>query len=60
MKKKDLAKEYALARLQGRLIGNETQFDGHEVFTEADIEAAFNAGKRECGRKRGRVRVGGY
>ena len=31
--------------MQGRLIGNEIQFDGHEVFTEADIEAAFNAGR---------------
>ena len=45
MKKKDLAEEYALARLQGRLSGNEIQFDGHKVFTEADIKAAFNAGR---------------
>ena len=45
MKKKDLGQEYATARLQGRLSGNEIQFDGHEVFTEADIEAAFNAGR---------------
>lgn len=45
MEKKNLAKEYATARLQGRLSGNETQFNGHEVFTETDIENAFNAGR---------------
>lgn len=45
MKQKDLAEEYATARLQDRLSGNEIQFDGHKVFTEADIEAAFNAGR---------------
>ena len=45
MKKKDLAKEYALARLQGRLSGNEVSFSDNKVFTEADIEAAFNAGR---------------
>ena len=45
MKQKDLAEEYATARLQDRSSGNEIQFDGHKVFTEADIEAAFNAGR---------------
>ena len=45
MEKKNLAKEYASARLQGRLSGNETLFNGHEVFTETDIEDAFNAGR---------------
>lgn len=45
MEKKNLAKEYATARLQGRLSGNEIQFNGHEVFTETDIENAFNAGR---------------
>lgn len=45
MEKKNLAEEYASARLQGRLSGNETRFDGHEIFTEADIEDAFNAGR---------------
>ena len=45
MKKKDLAKEYALARLQGRLSGNEVSFSENKVFTEEDIEAAFNAGR---------------
>ena len=44
MENENLAKEYATARLQGRLSGNETQFNGHEVFTETDIENAFNAG----------------
>ena len=43
MKKKDLAKEYALARLQGRLSGDELSFSDNKVFTEEDIEAAFNA-----------------
>lgn len=45
MGKKDLAKEYALARLQGRLIGNEVSFSDNKVFTEEDIEASFNAGR---------------
>ena len=42
---KDLAKEYATARLQGRLSGNEVSFSENKVFTEGDIEAAFNAGR---------------
>ena len=42
---KDLAKEYALARLQGRLSGNEISFCENKVFTEGDIETAFNAGR---------------
>lgn len=41
---KDLAKEYATARLQGRLSGNEVSFSENNVFTEEDIKAAFNAG----------------
>lgn len=45
MKNKDLAKEYALARLQGRLSENEVSFSGNKVFTEEDIEDAFNAGR---------------
>ena len=45
MNKKDLAKEYATARLQGRLSGNEVSFSDKKVFTEEDIEAAFNAGR---------------
>lgn len=45
MKKKDLAVEYALARLQGRLSGNEVSFCENKVFTEGDIETAFNAGR---------------
>lgn len=45
MKKKDLAKEYALARLQGRLSGNEVSFSENKVFTEEDIKEAFNAGR---------------
>lgn len=45
MKQKDLAKEYATARLQGRLSGNEVSFSENKVFTEEDIEAAFNAGR---------------
>lgn len=45
MKNKDLAKEYALARLQGRLSENEVSFSDKKVFTEEDIEAAFNAGR---------------
>lgn len=45
MEKKDLAKEYAAARLQGRLSGNEISFSESKVFTEEDIEAAFNAGR---------------
>lgn len=42
---KDLAKEYATARLQGRLSGNEVSFSENNVFTEEDIKAAFNAGR---------------
>lgn len=45
MKKKDLAKEYALARLKGRLSGDEISFCENIVFTEGDIETAFNAGR---------------
>lgn len=45
MKKKDLAQEYATARLQGRLSGNEVSFSDNKVFSEEDIEAAFNAGR---------------
>lgn len=45
MKQKDLAKEYALARLHGRLSGNEISFCENKVFTEGDIESAFNAGR---------------
>ena len=45
MKQKNLAQEYAAARLQGRLSGNEVSFSGKKVFTEGDIEAAFNAGR---------------
>ena len=45
MKQKDLAKEYATARLQGRLSGNEVSFSENKVFTEEDIETAFNAGR---------------
>lgn len=45
MEKKDLAKEYATAKLQGRLSGNEISFSESKVFTEEDIEAAFNAGR---------------
>ena len=45
MKKKDLAKEYTLARLQGRLSGNEMSFSENKIFTEEDIESAFNAGR---------------
>ena len=45
MKQKNLAEEYATARLQGRLSGNEVSFSGNKVFTEEDIEDAFNAGR---------------
>lgn len=45
MIQKDLAKEYATARLQGRLSGNEMSFSENKVFTEEDIETAFNAGR---------------
>lgn len=45
MIQKDLAEEYAAARLQGRLSGNEISFSGKEVFTEEDLKAAFNAGR---------------
>ncbi len=45
MKHKDLAEEYATARLQGRLSGNEVSFSENKVFTEEDIEEAFNAGR---------------
>ena len=43
---KDLAKEYALARLQGRLSDNEISFSENRIFTEEDIKAAFNAGRK--------------
>ena len=46
MEKKDLAREYATARLQGRLSGNEISFCENKVFTEGDIETAFNAGRK--------------
>ena len=42
---KDLAKEYALARLQGRLSDNEISFSENRIFTEEDIKDAFNAGR---------------
>lgn len=42
---KKLAEEYALARLQGRLSGNEISFSENRVFTKEDIENAFNAGR---------------
>lgn len=42
---KKLAEEYALARLQGRLSGNEVSFSDNKVFAEEDVEAAFNAGR---------------
>lgn len=45
MKQKNLAKHYTTARLQGRLSGNEVSFSENKVFTEEDIEAAFNAGR---------------
>ena len=45
MEQKDLAKEYATARLQGRRSGNEVSFSENKVFTEEDIEAAFNVGR---------------
>lgn len=45
MKKKNLAKEYATARLQRRLSGNEVSFSDNKVFTEEDIECAFSAGR---------------
>lgn len=48
MERKNLAKEYAAARLQGRLSGNEISFsnnNNNKVFSEEDIEAAFNAGR---------------
>lgn len=31
--------------MQGRLSGNEISFSGNNVFTEGDIETAFNAGR---------------
>ena len=46
MNKKDLSKEYATARLQGRLSGNEVPFSENKVFTEEDIQAAFNTGRK--------------
>ena len=45
MERKNLAKEYAVARLQGRLSGNEISFSNNKIFSEEDIEAAFNAGR---------------
>lgn len=46
IEKEDLAVEYALARLQGMLSGNEVSFCENKVFTEGDIETAFNAGRK--------------
>ena len=46
MKKKDLAEEYALARLQGRQSENEISFSENRIFTEEDIQTAFNAGRK--------------
>ena len=45
MRNKDLAKEYAFARLQGRRSENEISFSENRIFTEEDIKAAFNAGR---------------
>lgn len=45
MKKKNLAEEYATARLKGRLSGNEMSFSENKIFTEEDIKCAFNAGR---------------
>lgn len=45
MKKKNLAEEYATARLKGRLSGNEMSFSENKIFTEEDIECAFSAGR---------------
>ena len=45
MEKKNLAEEYATARLKGRLSGNEMSFSENKVFTEEDIVEAFNAGR---------------
>lgn len=45
MKKKNLAQEYATARLKGRLSGNEMSFSENKIFTEEDIKCAFNAGR---------------
>ena len=42
---KDLAQEYAAARLQGRLSGNEMSFSENKIFTGEDIKYAFNAGR---------------
>lgn len=39
------SKRIALARLKGRLSGNELSFSENKVFTEEDIEDAFNAGR---------------
>lgn len=46
MNKKDLAKEYAFARLQGRQSENEIPFSENRIFTEEDIQTAFNAGRK--------------
>ena len=46
MEKKNLAKEYAFARLQGRLNANEISFSENRIFTEEDIQTAFNAGRK--------------
>ena len=43
---KDLAKEYALARLQGRRSENEISFSENRIFTEEDIKDTFNAGRK--------------
>lgn len=45
MEHRDLAKEYAFARLQGRQSENEIPFSENRIFTEEDIQAAFNAGR---------------
>lgn len=45
MIQKDLAQEYATARLQGRRSENEISFSENRIFTEEDIKCAFNAGR---------------
>ena len=45
MGQKNLAGEYALARLRGKLGREEVTFCEHFIFTEADIKDAFNAGR---------------
>lgn len=60
MTQKDLAKEYALARLHGRLSGNEISFCENKVFTEGDIESAFNAGRDSVVEKASELEWKGY